>query len=122
MKIKSDKCTPCSSLHLCVLRIAYLTHHYYVPLPSSISAFCTLFLSCVVLCQMVGKVTMFGVYAQIDHSSPYLPLLSFILRNKAALHVFFLSFILSHWLHHYLSSFFAKTFQHFLMCFSFKIN
>ena len=58
----------------------------------------------------------------INHS-PFASLLSFILPYEAVLHTFFLSLILSHWLHRYLYNYFAAAiFSHFLFCFSFEIN
>ena len=57
-----------------------------------------------------------GVCAIINHSL-LVSLLSFVLPCKTVLHAFFLSFILSHWLHRYLYNYFAATFSHFLFVF-----
>ena len=93
----------------------------YAPLPSSVSALRALFLSWIVLLQLKSTVSILCVYGPINHSPP-ISLLSVILPYKAVLHVFFISFILSHWLHRYLYNYFPITFSDFLFCFSFEMN
>ena len=110
-----------------------LTHLGYVSYAPSLSLIRTLraftlinnritrlFLSCVVFFQLKGKVPMFCVCAPVNQRPTSLS--SLLFYHIKLLHVFFISFILSRWLHHYLFNYFATAFSQFLFSFSFKIG
>ena len=95
-----------ASSRLCTLPIINMRFtrlRAYAFLPSSIDALhalCAFVLCCVVLLQFEIKVCF--VCALQLNIRPCLSLLSFSLPYKAVLYTFFLSFILSRWLQHYL--------------------
>ena len=64
-------------------------------------------LSCVVLLQLKGKVRferLLKLIIQFPSLSPF-----FYFTMESCLHTFFLSFVLSHWLRHYLYNYVAAT-------------
>ena len=71
----------------------------YVPLLSSIGTLGAFVLSCVVLLELKDKVRFVCALQLTIHPS-ILSFISFVLPYEAVLHVFFLSFILNHSLHH----------------------
>ena len=70
----------------------------YTPQPSSKGALSAFVLSCDVLLQLKGKLCFVCSLQLTSHH----PSLSFLLFYHIKLFAFFLSFILNHWLHHYL--------------------
>ena len=77
----------------------------YVPLPSSIGALSTLDLSCVVMLQLKRNIC-FVCALQLTIHPRHSPLFYFTIQSYFACFLF-LSFVWSHWIHHYLYNYFA---------------